>query len=328
MNAIERGNGHRRPAAPTAGLHHVTAVCSEASRVVAFYETVLGQRLVKRTVNFDDPGTYHLYFADEVGTPGTVLTFFAFPGGRRGAPGNGEVGRVSYAVGEASLGYWRDRLRRLGVTVGAVQERFGREGVAFTDPDGMALELVAAPEAAAGRPWPGADVPPEHALRGFFGVTLWVGDAAPTATLLTSQLGFARQDEAAGELRFAVPDSVSGGVVDVRVRPDGGPGRPGAGSVHHVAFRAADDAHQAAMRDALLAAGRYVTPVRDRHYFRSVYFREPGGTLFELATDGPGFTVDEPVETLGAALRLPPWLEARRDEVEALLPSLERAAGG
>lgn len=305
-----------------AGIHHITALANDPRANVSFYQDVLGQRLVKRTVNFDDPTNHHLYYGDAMGSPGTLLTFFPWPGLRRGQRGVGETGAVSYAVLRDSLAYWRARLAAYDMPATDGGERFGQPVLIFEDVDGMALELVGVETPPTVQPWAEGPVPAEHMLRGFFGATLCVSDAEPTAALLTDLLGY-RQVGAEGErLRFQAASGTPGTVVDLLVQPAAPGGRMGAGTVHHVAFRAPDEAAQTALRQRLTDAGLSVTPVRDRQYFRSVYFYEPGGVLFEIATDGPGMLIDETPAELGSALRLPPWLEPYRPEIAQTLPPL------
>jgi glyoxalase family protein len=303
-----------------AGIHHVTAISGAAERNLDFYTRVLGLRLVKKTVNFDDPGTYHLYYGDEHGTPGTILTFFPWAHAAQGRLGTGETQETAFRVPMASIGYWTHRLVEKGVTH-APEKRFGETVLTFTDPDGMRFALVGVAGAQSEAAWHAADIPPEHAIRGFHGVTLLVGQADPTAAIL-SVLGF-RETARDGALRRLSSDVPLGGHVDLREAGDFPRGKLGRGSVHHVAFRAADDAAQAAMAERLVRDhGMQVTEQKDRNYFRSIYFREPAGVLFEIATDEPGFAVDEPAATLGAALKLPRFLEPRRAEIEAKLPPL------
>jgi glyoxalase family protein len=308
---------------PCPGLHHVTAICDHPQENVDFYVGVLGLRLVKRSVNQDDPGTYHLFYADAVGTPGTDLTFFAWPGGARGRPGAGQATTVALAVPPESLTYWLDRLASRGVAVGGPTRRFDEEVVTFTDPHGLAVELVGAPDAL-GRPWvfwEDGPVPRAHAVRGIHSVTLTEAAAAPTVPFLTDQLGFRPVGRDGARLRLAAGPGGSGAWLDLVVDPQAPFGRVAVGTIHHVAWRTPTDADHRAWWEHLRRLGIPVSDIIDRFWFRSVYFREPAGALFEIATDGPGFAVDEPLEALGSALVLPPWLEPHRAEIErALLP--------
>jgi glyoxalase family protein len=304
---------------PIQGIHHVTAFASDPQANVDFYHNLLGQRLVKTTINFDDPGKYHFYFADYTGSPGTLITFFPWPGAQRGLRGSGEIGAVSYGVPAASLGFWRDYLARQGVTVTDGGTRFGAPVLSFDDPNGMLLELIATEPPGPIQPWEAGPIPAEHTLRGFHGVTLWVARPEPTAALLTGVMGYTPTGEENNRWRF-VGAGCLGPVVDVLVRRNLPRGMMGAGSVHHVAFRARDDAEQLEYRQTVSQTGLSVTPVRDRQYFQSIYFREPGGVLFEIATDGPGFAIDEPLDQLGTTLKLPPWLESERPKITRLLP--------
>lgn len=313
---------------PIQGLHHITAVAGDAQANVDFYEGLLGQRLVKTTVNFDDPGTHHLYYADEVGTPGTVLTFFPWRHMGRGKAGNGETAEVLYTVPAAAHGYWAERLEGEGVQVEAVEERFGDPVLLFRDPDGMRLGLVGTDTPADVTLWEDGPVPVEHALRGFHSVTLWLDAAEPTARLLEEEMGYRRVGVEGDRTRLRAEPDDRGIFVDLVARPGEPAGRFGAGSIHHVAFRTVDDEEQLEYRSSLLAAGYPVTPVRDRQYFHSIYFREPGGVLFEVATDAPGFLYDEPRESLGDALKLPPWLEDRRTVIEERLAPFTRPCRG
>lgn len=311
------------------GIHHVTAISGEPADTVRLYGDVLGLRLVKRTVNFDDPGTWHLYFGDRTGVPGSAITFFPVLNGSRGRVGTGQVAVTSFAILPESLGYWMERLGARGVSFEHPATRFDERVLALRDRDGMPLELVATPRVAAMAGWEGtAGVPAEHAIRGFHGVTIWSDGPAPaTEAVLTGHLGFREAAEGDGTRRY-VSDAPIGGVVDVR-RTDGfWRGSGGVGTVHHVAFRVPDDAAQRTVRDALLRDGHQVTTVQERQYFRSIYFREPGGVLFEVATDAPGFLVDESDAALGSELKLPPWLEPRRDEIARVLPPLHPALAG
>jgi glyoxalase family protein len=305
----------------TRGIHHVTAISGEIEATVDFYRRVLGLRLVKQTINYDDPGTYHLYFGDELGRPGTTLTFFPWPGGMRGWTGLGQVGATAFLVPEASLGYWAARLGANGVDVDGPTTRFEERVLSFTDSEGMTLEIVAGSRADAVAPWSDGPVPPEHAIRGFHSVTIPVHSDIGTRDLLVEQLGFTVLAADGGRVRLAGEASV-GAFVDLEQVVGARWGAGGVGTVHHVAFRAPDAAAQAAVQRELRQVDVAVTPVRDRQYFQSIYFREPGGVLFEVATDGPGFTADESPAELGSRLRLPAWLEADRAEIERSLPLL------
>ncbi len=308
------------------GLHHITAVSGDAQTNVDFYEGILGQRLVKTTVNFDDPGTYHLYYGDEVGTPGTIMTFFPWSHMGRGRAGNGEAAEVLWSVPSASIGWWAERLESLGVPVSEVEERFGEQVLRFEDPDGMRLGLVGTDAPSTIRAWEGGPIPAEHEIRGFHSVTLWLTRSAPTARLLTEELGYVGDGVEGNRQRFRAASDDRALFIDLLERSDGSRGIFGAGSIHHIAFRTVDDAEQLEYRERLISHGYDVTPVRDRQYFHSIYFREPGGVLFEVATDAPGFLYDEPVETLGDALKLPDWLEPRREAIELRLPGFTRRA--
>jgi predicted esterase/catechol 2,3-dioxygenase-like lactoylglutathione lyase family enzyme len=304
------------------GLHHVSAIARDPRRNLDFYTGVLGLRLVKKTVNFDYPQGYHLYYGDAAGTPGTLLTFFPLPRAKDGRQGVGQTVAVGLAIPPASLGYWIERLLRHGVRYEGPTTRFTERVLAFRDPDGLALELVASAAAVAQLGAVEGPVPAEHAIRGLHSVTLWEEDAAATAAFLTGTLGFQQVAEEGGLTRYAVGGG-PGALVDVRPARGFWPGVVAAGAVHHVAWRVSDAAALENWRERLVAAGHDATDVRDRLYFRSVYFHEPGGALFELATAGPGFAVDEPPARLGQTLRLPPWLEDRRAEIERALPPLD-----
>ena len=313
---------------PIKGLHHVTAVTRDAQQNVDFYRNILGQRLVKKTVNFDAPEAYHLYFADEIGTPGSVLTFFAWPNMKRGMRGNGETASVAYNVPAGSLGFWQDHLKRNGIPTLPVEQRFGEEVLAFDDPDGMQVELVAAGAADEIHFWEAGPIPQVHALSGFHSVTLWLNEIEPTADLLINQMGYTFAERAGNRHRFTGGPGSLARSIDILHRPVQPEDKPyeasfGTGSIRHIAFRVPSDDVQLQYQAALRAAGYDVTPVRDRNYFHSIYFREPGGVLFEIATDTPGFAIDEPVESLGEALKLPEWFEPNRVLIERDLPPLE-----
>lgn len=308
---------------PIQGIHHITAIAGDPQKNIDFYHNLLGQRLVKRTVNFDDPGTYHFYFGDKVGTPGAILTFFPWRHASRGVRGNGEVAATGYATRTTSLEYWRDRLARHGVRVSASERRFCAEVISFSDPDGMMVELIANDERATFQHWEVGPLPAEHALRGFHSATLWVNQAAPTGKLLTQQLGYQLVGQEGNRFRYQGAGADIGLYLDLVERPGLPPARLGAGSVHHIAFRTLDDTEQVEYKQMLHKAGYGVSPVMDRQYFHSIYFRSPGGVLFEIATDTPGFAYDEAVAELGAHLKLPGWLESQRAQIEQTLPKIE-----
>jgi glyoxalase family protein len=306
------------------GIHHVTAIAGPARRNLDFYSGAVGLRLVKKTVNFDDPATYHLYYGDGAGEPGTILTFFPWERASAGSLGVGETQETSFRIPAASLGYWTHRFIDKGVVHQALEKRFGESVLAFRDFDGTRLALAAIPGIENEPGWNAGEIPAEHAIRGFHGVSLLLEDAGATGAILTDVLGFSAGDREGSTQRFRIADATVGAIVDLRAVGGFPRGRQGAGSVHHVAFRAADDADQAEMAPKLADRHRLrATEQKDRNYFRSVYFREPGHVLFEIATDPPGFAVDEPVATLGQALKLPPFLEQRRADIEAALPRLD-----
>jgi glyoxalase family protein len=304
------------------GIHHVTAIAGPARRNVDFYTNVLGLRLVKRTVNFDDPGTYHLYYGDEAGAPGTILTFFPWAHVAPGRIGAGETQETLFRVPEGSLGEWMRRFVERGVAHDAVEKRFGETVLPFRDPDGMQLGLVGVSGIEGEPAWTGGDMTAEHAVRGFHSVRIRLNATEATGAILTDVFDFSEAGREGAAVRFKA-DAAMGSVVDLIVDADARSGRQGGGSVHHVAFRAADDAAEMAMRAKLAENhGIRTTDQKDRNYFRSLYFREPGGVLFEIATDIPGFAADEPAASLGQALKLPPQYEPRRREIEAILPDL------
>jgi len=316
----------REKEAPMHGIHHVTAIAGKPAVNFGFYTRTLGLRFVKRTVNFDDPATYHFYYGDEGGSPGSILTFFPWEHAEAGRGGAGQTLTTAFRVPETSIGYWTQRLVEKGVKHEAPVKRFGETVLRFSDPDGMGLALVGVSRADAEPAWSNGEIPAEHAIRGFHGVTLLLDEAGPTGAILTDILGYADAGREASHVRFK-SGSALGGFVDIHEAKGFLRGRMGRGSVHHVAFRAADDAEQAEMARKLLQNhGLHATTQKDRQYFRSIYFREPGGILFEIATDAPGFTVDEPLATLGEQLKLPKFLEPSRAELEAILPTLELAA--
>lgn len=305
------------------GIHHITAIAGRAATNIAFYTRVLGLRLVKKTVNFDDPGTYHLYYGDEAGSPGTILTFFPWEHAAPGRAGVGLTQETAFRIPAESMGYWTHRLVEKGVSHGTHEKRFGETRLPFNDPDGTGLVLVGDAEAAAQSARSHGGIPAEHAIRGFHSAGLLLAKAQPTADVLQTVLGFRRTDIEGSFTRFAASRKGNGTYVDLREAGGFLQGRMGRGSVHHIAFRARDDAHQAEMAAKVRSLGLQPTEQIDRKYFRSVYFREPGGILFELATDAPGFAVDEPLAELGTHLKLPEFLEPRRSRIEAALPPLD-----
>jgi len=305
------------------GIHHVTAICGPAQENLDFYVGVLGLRLVKRSVNQDDPTTYHLFYADGAGTPGTDLTFFPWPDLPPAREGTGRVMTVAFAVHPESLEYWQQRLARYEVAFEPTTSPFGEIVLRFQDPHGLRLALVATEQARPCVFWDDSPVPAPHQLRGFHSVQLWERELAPTEQVLTEHLGFRRLAQEGAWHRYAVEEGAPGQLVDVQVLPGAISGRDGRGGVHHVAWRTRDVAEEDGLRRALAEAGLRPTGLIDRFWFTSVYFREPGGVLFELATDGPGFARDEDPAHLGEKLVLPPWLEPHRAEIEAALPPLQ-----
>jgi len=304
------------------GIHHITAIAGEPQENIDFYTSILGLRLVKVTVNFDDPSSYHLYYGDTVGTPGTVMTFFSWPGAPKGWRGTGQATAVSFSVASDSLRYWAERLGSHGVKPGNVSERFGDKLITFHDPDGLLLELVADPDDER-EAWSNGPVPTEFAIRGFQGVTLSEARYEQTASLLRDTMGFRVVDQENNRYRFRAAEGQPASFVEVLSLPEVGMGQVSVGTVHHVAWRTPDDEQQKRWREELANDGLNVTPVIDRCYFHSIYFREPGKVLFEIATEPPGFTIDETRESLGSALKLPPWLEPMRARIESELPPVE-----
>ena len=304
------------------GIHHVTAITGDVQRCVDFYVGVLGLRFIKKSINQDVPDTYHIYFGDYLGTPGSAMTFFGWPSWPERRTGSGQVTTVSFAVPEGSLGFWSGRLDKLGVAASRAK-RFGTDSIVITDPDGIELELVDRASDDRFAPWREGPVGAEHAIRGFHSVTLTVAEGAATFDLLGQTMGFRKAGEEGNRTRFETGAGGPNGTVDVVESPNGPAGEESIGTVHHVAWRADGNAHQLAWREALVKVGRNVTPVIDRYYFKSIYFREPGGVLYEIATDGPGFTVDEPVDQLGSSLQLPPQYEERRENLKFNLPPIE-----
>ena len=311
------------------GLHHITGIAGPASENHRFYTDTLGMRMVKRSVNQDDPKTYHLFYADANGSPGTDLTFFPWAEMAPARPGHGVTSETLLAVPTGSLGFWADRLAAHGVVPDPIETRFGEQVLPFADPHGLRLALAETYDPRNGVPWDGSPVPAEHQILGLHGARFPVARRGPTDAFLTGVFQLTDFGEENGWRRYGLPreggldGAASGTWVDVAERPDLPRGAWGTGTIHHIAWRVDDEAEERDTREAVEQVGLRPTPVIDRFWFRSVYFKEPGGVLFELATDGPGFGVDEAMETLGEALVLPPWLEPYRDEIEAGLPTLD-----
>jgi glyoxalase family protein len=309
---------------PITGIHHVTAIASDPQANIDFYTGLLGLRLVKKTVNFDDPTAYHLYYGDGTGTPGSIVTFFYWPGsGSRGRVGPGQTTRLSFSAAPEALGFWQERLSQHGVKAERTT-RFGEDVLTFNDPDGIPVEIVGvAGDARTG--WTGGSVPAEHALRGLHTAELTVRAAEPTKQLIAGEMGYRLVRREGNRARFEAGRGGSGTYIDVIADATARPGLGGVGTIHHIAWRVADDPDQAEMHERLSGAGYHVSPVRDRSYFRSIYYREQGGILFEIATETPGFPDDEPIESLGTALKLPRQFEPHRSDIEQRLPELKPA---
>ena len=305
------------------GIHHITCIAGAAQDNVDFYEGVLGMRLVKRSVNQDSPGTYHLFYADGDGHPGSDLTFFPWPEMPPAKAGAGLAMEVSLAVPLGSIDYWSDRLRENHIAIGEIETRRRTSAFSFKDPHGLPLAIHETGDEREFTPWRDSPVPTEKQIRGLHTVRLWESDLALTSTFLTGVLGFVDIGSEGGWNGFEVGGGGSGRYVEIREIPDAARGRWGTGGVHHVAWRVPDDATELAVREKIAQARRRPTEVIDRFWFKSVYFLEPGGVLFEIATDGPGFAIDEDPATLGEHLVLPPWLEPHREEIEASLPPIK-----
>jgi catechol 2,3-dioxygenase-like lactoylglutathione lyase family enzyme len=300
------------------GIHHVTCITGDVQKCVDFYVSVLGLRFVKKSINQDLPDTYHIYFADYLGTPGTVMTFFGWSDWPERKTGSGQVTTVSFAAPKDSLDFWSGRLRKLGIDASRTS-RFDQDLIVLRDPDGIEIELVGQATDERWVPWADAPVDNDHAVRGFHSVTLTLAEAAATTALLTDTMGFRHLSKEGNRARLVTGEGGPQSIVDLVESPEGPVGEESIGTVHHVAWRTPDAEAQAVWREQLTRAGRNVTPVIDRWYFKSIYYREPGGVLFEIATDGPGFTVDEAPENLGTTLSLPPWFQVRRDRLDRIL---------
>lgn len=304
----------------TKGIHHITAVAGNPQQNYEFYTQVLGLRLVKKTVNFDDPSVYHLYYGNESGDPGTILTFFPWEYIQDGSPDQGQVVAVSFSVPPGSKKFWLDHLHQQDINIEEPFSRFGKEIIGLQDPNGLHLEIVIDPKAKNTEGWEDGPIPGEYAIRGIHGATLAEKNYAKTGRLLEDELGFALTKQLENRYYYET-DAQFGSVIEI-IDQFELEGRPGKGTVHHIAFRSADEKEQESMRNNLLNKGYYLTGVKDRQYFKSVYFHGPGGILFEIATDPPGFTVDENLEKLGSSLQLPEWLEKDRQTIEEELPKL------
>ena len=304
------------------GLHHVTAITGDPQKNLDFYCGFLGLRLVKLTVNFDDPGAYHLYYGDASGTPGSLITFFAWPGAFSGRRGAGQAIVASFTIPQSSFGYWIERCLQWHVPHAGPLQKFDESYLLVHDPDGLAIELVAHPKSDSRKSWEGGAVPAEHAIRGLHSATLFEEGYVLSAKFLTDDLGFRLAKEENNVFRFEAGDGGPGSFFDVKCTPDLWKGVSGTGTIHHIAMRVTDDEAQKAWRAKLLEKGANVSPVMERTYFRSIYFSEPGGILYEIATDGPGFTADQSTEELGSKLSLPVWLEPQRPQIEEALPHL------
>lgn len=303
------------------GLHHITAIASQAKGNLDFYTKVLGLRLVKKTVNFDDPGTYHFYFGDEVGTPGTILTFFPWEGIGKGRHGAGMATNIGYSVPRGSLGFWKDKFSEAGISA-AESETFGEKMLSFTDPDGLQLQLIESSTTDDRSGWLSPGFTQENALKGFHNVTLTLQQSDATAKVLTDILGYNFQKQDGNTSRFSTDAIATANIVDIIAGPHVKRGHNAAGTNHHIAFRVKDEDTLMAYREKIATAGLQITPKIDRDYFFSLYFREPGGVLFEIATDNPGFTRDETRDQLGSSLKLPKQYEGIRGDIEKALPSL------
>lgn len=302
------------------GIHHITVMAGDPQQNADFYIHSLGMRMVKKSVNQDEPGIYHLFYGNATGSPGSGLTFFPLPMARQGKPGLGEAVKVAFSVPEESMSYWVERLGEQGIEFEGPYDRFGQQAIGFHDPDRLQLELVFEKQAGQLPGWDKGTVPADHTIRGFRGTTLRLKETEPTAEVLKHVFGF-EEAEKSGNARHFTTDAPIGGSVIIEEGEDK-PNANGRGIIHHVAFRAKDGEEQRAMREKVMEMGLYPTQIIDRHWFHSVYFKSPGGVLFEIATDGPGYDVDEDPDKLGQQLILPPWLESRREKIEQRLPEI------
>ena len=304
------------------GIHHITAMAGDAQRNVDFYVNMLGLRFVKKSINQDAPDVYHLYYGDEVGSPGTAMTFFPFGRAARGTRGNGEISHVALAVPTASQDFWVNHLSKNGVNFDGPSKRFHDNVITFLDPDGMMIDLVFRDKQQLKFPWGKSLVPVEYAIRGFYGVTMNLAELEPSSKVLKDVLGFRPALQSENRFRFLIGEGSDEAAIDIVVDPKAPHARQSAGSVHHIAWRVKDFPTHEEWQKAVAKSGLDPTEIIDRFYFHSIYFREPGGVLYEIATDNPGFTVDETVEELGTHLMLPPWYEPHRAKIEQALPPI------
>jgi glyoxalase family protein len=302
------------------GLHHITAIAGNAKRNYDFYTQVLGLRLVKKTVNFDDPGTYHFYFGDEVGTPGSILTFFPWEGIQSGKQGSGQTTEITYSVPSGSLDFWKERFGKHGVKITGSGKRFSEDFLSFQDPDGLPLTFLVPAREDNRKGWETSEVNSSVAAKGFHSVTLTLRRKAETEKVL-ELLGYKLEGQEGNRYRYSTDAIDTASIIDI-IESDERGGVNAAGTIHHIAFRVKDEKVQLEFREKIVKAGYQITQKIDRNYFFSLYFREPGGVLFEIATDNPGFSVDEPVNELGSALKLPAQYEAHRERIEEVLPVL------
>ena len=305
------------------GLHHITAIAGDAQRNYDFYTKTLGFRLVKKTVNFDDPQTYHFYFGDEVGTPGTILTFFPWANVRQGKNGVGMATEIGYSVPKGSLDFWKSRFEKLNIRHHILSERFGEKYLSFQDTDGLWLNLIETKHKDERKGWETDEIKAEVAIKGFHTVTLTLNNIKATAAILTEVFGYKQVERDDNLYRYETDAVENAAIVDLLEMPEAQGGINAAGTNHHIAFRVKDEEDLMAIREKIVTRGLHITEKINRDYFYSLYFREPGGVLFEIATDNPGFATDETVENLGSSLQLPDQYKAMRDEIEKGLPELQ-----
>ncbi len=306
------------------GLHHITAIAGDAQRNYDFYTEVLGLRLVKKTVNFDDPQTYHFYFGDALGTPGSILTFFPWPRVKPGKNGAGMATGIGYSVPQGSLGFWKERFEKFGVPHRGISKRFGEELLSFQDPDGLILELIVPGNKDERKPWETKDVKAEVGIKGFHNVTLTLKDHKATAEILTDVFGYDLVGTENNLVRYKTSAAQNAAIVDILVDPKAERGQNAGGTNHHVAFRVKDEETLMSFREKIQQKGLQITEKINRDYFFSLYFREPGGVLFEIATDNPGFATDETPQELGSSLQLPDRYKGARAQIEKALPELKQ----